>query len=109
MGRIDVSDGFRDDKARLPSAYALQVKPDGTWEIISTQYKKPTVTLASGRATIDHNQWHRLELIFHGKQIAALLDGKSLATVENPLHSHGMFALGTEWDHVEFDNLHIAP
>ena len=109
MGRIDVSDVFRDDKARLPSAYVLQVKPVGTWEIISTQYGKPTVTLASGRITIDRSQWHRLELSFHGKQIAASFDGESLTTVENSLHSHGMFALGTEWDHIQFDNLQVAP
>ncbi|WP_263368869.1 glycoside hydrolase family 30 protein [Edaphobacter bradus] len=109
MGRIDAADVFWEDKARLPSAYVLQVKPDGTWEMVSTQYKKPTETLASGHTTIDHNQWHRLELSFHGKQITASLDGKPLAMVESSAHSHGMFALATGWDHIQFDNLLVKP
>jgi hypothetical protein len=46
---------------------------------------------------------------FHGKQIAASLDGKPLATVEDSAHSHGMFALATEWDHIQFDNLSVEP
>jgi O-glycosyl hydrolase len=108
MGRIDSADVFQDEAALLPSCYALRVKPDGAWELLSAEYKKPTVTLASGSAAIDRDQWHRLELRFHGKQIAALLDGKTLATVESSAHAHGMFGLGTEWDHVQFDNLSVA-
>jgi len=109
MGRIDSSDVFKDEKLRLPSGYGLRVKPNGAWEILSVQYKKPTVTIASGSTAIDHNQWHRLELSFRGKQIAASLDGKLLTTVESSAHSHGMFALATEWDHIQFDNLSVTP
>jgi len=109
MGRIDSSDVFKDDKLRLPSGYGLRVKPDGAWELVSVEYKKPTVAIASGTAAIDRNQWHRMELSFHGKQIAASLDGKRLATIENSDHSHGMFALATEWDHIQFDNLSVEP
>ena len=109
MGRIDSSDVFKDEKLRLPSGYGLRVKPDGGWEILSFQYEKPTVTMAAGSTAIDRNQWHRLELSFHGKRIAASLDGKSLATVENSAHSHGMFALGTGWDHIQFDNMRVEP
>ena len=109
MGRIDSSNVFRDEKALLPSGYALRVKPDGAWEILSTQYKKPTVTLASGSVAIGRNQWHQMALSVHGKQISASLDGKSLATVECSAHAHGMFALGTEWDHIQFDNLSVTP
>jgi len=109
MGRIDSSDVFKDEKLRLPSGYGLRVKPNGAWEVLSVQYKKPTVTIASGSTAIDHNQWHRLELSFRGKQIAASLDGKLLTTVESSAHSHGMFALATEWDHIQFDNLSVTP
>jgi len=109
MGRIDSLDVFKDEKLRLPSGYGLRVKPNGAWEILSVQYKKPTVTIASGSTAIDHNQWHRLELSFRGKQIAASLDGKLLTTVESSAHSHGMFALATEWDHIQFDNLSVTP
>ena len=104
MGRIDSSDVFKDDKLRLPSGYGLRVKPDGAWELFSSEYKKTTVTIAFGSTTIERNQWHRLELSFHGRRIGASLDGKSLVTVENSAHSHGMFALATEWDYIQFDN-----
>jgi hypothetical protein len=107
MGRIDSSDVFIDDKARWPSGYILRVRPDGAWELLSTEYKKPAVTLSSGSTPLDGNQWHRLDLGFSGKQITAAIDGKPLLTVENTAHAHGMFGLGTEWDHVQFDNLSV--
>lgn len=109
IGRIDSADIFQDDKAQLPSGYLLRVKPDGVWEILSAEYRKPVVTLASGSVAIDRNRWHRLELSFHGKQIAASLDGKPLATVESSAHTHGMFGLASDWDHVQFDNLLVTP
>ena len=109
MGRIDSADVFQDDKARWPSGYVLRLKPDGAWELLSAEYKKPVVTLASGLATIDRSQWHRLELRFRGAQILASLDGMPLATVENFAHTHGMFALGTEWNRIQFDNLCVTP
>lgn len=109
MGRIDSSDVFKDGHARWPSGYVLQVKPDGTWQVISAQYKEPTVTLASGAASIDRAKWHHLELRFHRTEIEALLDGAPLAKVEDTTHTHGMFALGSEWDRIQFDNLQVTP
>ncbi|MFZ0747441.1 MAG: hypothetical protein WAM85_23765 [Terracidiphilus sp.] len=108
MGRIDSADVFQDDKARLPSGYVLRLEPGGAWALLSAEFKKPTVTLASGSATVDRSQWHRLELRFHGTQIVASLDGMQLASVEKSAHTHGMFALGTEWDHIQFDNLRVT-
>ncbi len=109
MGRIDSSDVFRDDKARWPSGYILRVFPDGRWELLTASYKQPVATLASGAIVIDRNQWHRLELNFRGTQVAAMIDGKPLAAVESMAHSRGMFGLGTEWEHTQFDNLRVTP
>jgi hypothetical protein len=109
MGRIDSSDVFKDDKARWPSGYVLRLNPNGAWELLSAAYKQPVATLASGAVALDGGQWHRLQLSFRGTLVAALLDGKTLAAVENTAHSHGMFGLGTEWDHTQFDNLHVTP
>ena len=109
MGRIDSANVFEDGKARLPSGYVLRLEPGGAWELLSAEFKKPTVTLASGSVQIDRSQWHRLELSFHGTRIIASLDGGSLAAVENSTHTHGMFALGSEWDHMQFDNLRVSP
>jgi len=107
MGRIDSSDVFTEDRARWPSGYILRAHPDGAWELLSTEYKKPTVTLASGSALLDRDQWHRLVLGFRGTQITASIDGQPLSTVENTAHAHGMFGLGTEWNHIQFDNLRV--
>jgi len=109
IGRIDSSDVFKDGHARWPSGYVLSLDPNGAWELLSAEYKKPVVTLASGTSKINRKQWHHLDLRFHGKQIHALLDGASLASVENEAHKHGMIALGTEWDLIQFDNLRVAP
>jgi galactosylceramidase len=107
MGRIDSADVFQDGKALWPSGYILRVKPDGGWELLSAQFKKPVVTLAAGVAGLDRSQWHRLQLRFRGAEIVASLDGKPLATVDNSTHTHGMFALGTEWNRIQFDNLEV--
>jgi len=109
MGRIDSADIFKDNKARRPSGYVLRLKPDGAWELLTAEFKKPVVTLASGSVAIDRGKWHRLELRFHGVQIVAVLDGTPLATVENSVHTHGMFALGTEWGRIQFDNIEVTP
>jgi hypothetical protein len=109
MGRIDSADVFQDDNARWPSGYILRVKPDGNWELLSAEFKKPVATLASGSVPLDRLQWHHLELRFRGAEIKASVDGTVIASVDSLAHSHGMFALGTEWDRIQFDNLKVTP
>ncbi len=109
MGRIDSADVFKDYQALWPSGYVLRLKPSGAWELLSAEFKKPAVTLASGSVAIDPGKWHRIELRFRGDQIIAVLDGVVLSTVRNSVHTHGMFALGTEWDRIQFDNLEVKP
>jgi hypothetical protein len=48
---------------------------------------------------------HRLELSFNGRRTVASLDEAPLVSIEDSAHSHGMFAPGTEWDRIQFDNL----
>ncbi len=109
MGRIDSADLFQDGDAHWPSGYILRLRPDGRWDLSSSAYNRPTVPLASGSVTIDRNQWHRLELRFHGAKILAFLDGSALTSVDDSAHAHGMFGLGTEWDRIQFDNLSVTP
>jgi hypothetical protein len=109
MGRIDSADAFQDGCKNGPSGYLLRLKPDGEWELQSVEFKKAVVTLASGTSKIDRAQWHRVELRFQGRHIMASLDGTTLAAVEDSEHSHGMFAVGTEWNHIQFDNLQVKP
>ena len=109
MGRIDSGDVFRDGRTPYPSGYLLRVTPGGNWQLLSTQYKQETATLDSGHLTFDRSQWHRLELSFHGKKVVASLDGKPLTRISSSAHTHGMIALGTEWDHVQFGKLMVGP
>lgn len=109
MGRIDTADVFTDDKARWPSGYILRLQPNGAWELLSATYKEPTATLAKGYAKLGEAKWHRLELEFRGTTVTALLDGKVLTQQESEAHTRGMFGLGTEWDHTQFDNLRVEP
>ena len=107
MGRIDSADVFLDGSARWPSAFVLNVKPDGEWGLFSSEYMKPADKLASGKVDLNRNAWHRLELGFQGVRIQASLDGRLLADLASESHLHGMMGLGTGWGHVQFDNLHV--
>jgi hypothetical protein len=72
-------------------------------------FNKPLVTLGSGSVKLDGGSWHHLELRFRGKQIAASLDGAQLTSVEDTAHTHGMIALGSDWDRIQFDNFSVTP
>jgi len=108
MGRIDSADVFDGDKGLYPSAYILSVQSDGAWKLVSTANKKPTETLASGKAAVAPGAWHRFALTFHGNVISATLDATQLAIVGDNAHAHGMFALGTGWNQAQFDNLAVT-
>ena len=108
IGRIDSADIFEDGKAHWPSGYVFSVGPDGKWQLASAQFKKPVAVLGSGSEQVKASEWHHLELLFHAKRIEARLDGKTLATVEDSTHAKGMFALGSAWDHVQFDDLSVT-
>jgi hypothetical protein len=107
MGRIDSADAFADGKALYPSGYVVEVRADGTWKILASSYNKPVEALASGKAELKHAQWHRLALSFKGNRISGALDNVPLGVVEDGTHLHGMFALGSGWNTVQFDNLAV--
>jgi hypothetical protein len=108
MGRIDSANNWEDDgKSPLPSGYVLRVQPSGDWELSTVVFHQSTATLASGSAPFNREQWHRLQLEFRGNRIVASLDGTQLAALEDSSHAHGMIALGTLWDHIQFDDLRV--
>jgi hypothetical protein len=107
IGRIDSADVFRDGKALWPSGYVLQAGKDGVWSLLSTFYKAPVRTLASGIVPA-RSGWNQLALGFHGDQITAMIGGKQVASVHESMHKAGMFAVGTEWGRAQFDNLNIT-
>ena len=109
IGRIDSANVFKDRAAIYPSGYVLKVNADGHWELLSTQYKQPTISLANGDVGDLSNGWHHIELTFHSRSIAAYLDSKQLSSVTDDSHARGMVALGSDWTPVQFDNLVVSP
>lgn len=107
LGRIDSADVFAGQDAKLPSGYAFQLYSDGAWSIVSATYKMPTITLAQGKIQESQNAWHTMDLSFHGHQVSALLDGKVLASVHDTSHTHGMFGIGTGWNHAQFADVSV--
>lgn len=108
IGRVDSADAFADDKALWPSGYVLSIDSSGTWKLLSTAYKKPARTLAAGSVTRLTTAWHHVELSFQANKISATFDQHPLVEVSDSSHGHGMFAIGTGWNHAQFDNLGVA-
>jgi hypothetical protein len=108
IGRIDSADVFKDREALYPSGYVLKVRADGHWELISSQYKQPTKTLANGVLGGLSLGWHHFELRFHDQSITANLDSTQLSSINDDSHARGMVALGSDWSPVQFDNLAVS-
>lgn len=108
MARIDSSDVFKNASALWPSGYVFRMTADGHWDLLTTSYEKPTVTLASGLADMK-SEWHRAEIHCHGSLVSVYLDSQRLAEANDVSHTHGMFGLGSDWSRVQFDNLSVIP
>lgn len=109
IGRIDSADVFQNGKARFPSGYIFTINALGQWKLLSCIYKKPDRILTQNTVSFKPAAWHHLQLHFSGKQIAASVDGRSVAHIEDTDHSHGMFGIGTGWNRAQFANLAINP
>lgn len=108
LGRIDSSNVFSDHKAKLPSGYVFRIGSDGAWSLLSAEYKKPLRTLAQGHFSASKQQWQSLAMDFAGNRISVSLNGKELASVTDTAHTHGMFGIGTEWNHAQFDKIAVT-
>ncbi|MDE3178891.1 MAG: galactosylceramidase [Acidobacteriota bacterium] len=109
LGRIDSANFFADHHAHWPSAYILLINQTGAWKLLSAGYKRPTVTLASGRTSFSLNTWRHLALKFNGSNIRAMIDGAQVANVQDTTHKSGMAAIGSGWNKAEFDNFAVRP
>ncbi len=104
LGRIDSADFFQDGKAVWPSGYVLTVSSTGAWKLLSTKFKAPSRTLAAGAAPFAANKWHRLQLVFQGAKISAMIDDKPIASITDSTHTMGMAGFGSGWHKTSFDN-----
>jgi hypothetical protein len=93
----------------VPDGYSLTVDSDGWWHLNNSSDKGTrSKELKSGYAAgWELKTWHNLKMAFHGATISVSIDGKPVVTNfvdSSKPHAHGMVALGTEWNKVEFDN-----
>ncbi|MGH9325976.1 MAG: galactosylceramidase [Terriglobia bacterium] len=94
-------------KSKWPSGYVLLVHGGGRWELMSTEYQTPAMTLASGKIPFRRQKWHRLQLSFQGSSIEAVVDRTVLAHLTDSSHSRGMVGVGTGWNSAQFDDFAV--
>jgi hypothetical protein len=99
---------------KVPDGYPLEVDSEGGWQMKNTYDVGAKVTrIKSGYvAGWQPKTWHRLKIAFRGTTISVLIDGKPVMTNyvdSGKTHAHGMVALGTEWNKVQFDNFCLGP
>jgi hypothetical protein len=97
----------------VPEGYSLRVDSDGWWQLNNSSEKGAKVKqVKSGYAPgWEPKTWHNLKLAFHGAALSVLIDGKPAMTnvvASGKPHAHGMVALGTEWNKVQFDNFCVG-
>jgi hypothetical protein len=106
LGRIDSANSFHE--GIYPGGYVFRLHPDGAWELLSTTDAAAPVVLSHGQVELSTLKWHHVDIDFHGNRIAVSLDAKSLASIHDKTHAHGMFGLGTGWNQGQFDNLSVS-
>jgi O-glycosyl hydrolase len=98
---------------RVPDGYSLTVDSDGGWLMNNSSDKGARVTrIKSGYVPgWQPKTWHNLKMAFGGSALSVLIDGKPVMTnflESGRNHAHGMVALGTEWNKVQFDNFCVG-
>jgi hypothetical protein len=81
----------------------FEVNEQGVWSL-----KHQDKTLASGKANLLGNRWHKVVLAFKDAEVTLALDGETMAKVNEPSCKAGLVALGTGFNEALFDNVRVA-
>jgi O-glycosyl hydrolase len=84
------------------TGYGIELDHLGNWTLRAGEKM-----LASGKSSAGSGAWHYLALSMKGELLAATLDGKRLAAVNDGSIKNGLVALGTGWNQALFGNLSI--
>jgi hypothetical protein len=96
-------------KQKSPDGYSLNVDSEGRWAV-DKSFDKGAVAnrIKAGALTgWPPRTWHHLKMVFNGSAVIAFIDGNPVIANyvdSGKAHAYGMVALGTEWNHAEFDN-----
>lgn len=89
--------------------YRLRLSRDH-WALLETAPDGTEDTLAQSRLDVDPTQWYRLHLSFTGEELAASVDGTTVATVRDDRHNRGQVGLLVgAWRRAQFRDLAIVP
>lgn len=91
------------NEKKLPEGYSLRVLASGYWQLTASDK-----TLASGHIDLEAGTWCRLALRMKGDQIAALINGKEVASVSDQTYASGLIAIGCNYEPVKFTGLSVS-
>jgi O-glycosyl hydrolase len=94
----------------IMAGYHLRINSDGAWKLYRCARQKKGVVLKAGKVPFGTGKWHRIALQMRDCTIAALIDGKQVASVQDTFNLSGQIGLTTsKWEHAQFDNLTVTP
>ena len=87
--------------------FGINTTINGMWQLTATT--NLTNSLSSGSVSVTPGTWYTMMLIVLSNHSEAYLDGHFIGRCAlNASSSRGWVAIGSSWDHVQFDNFHLA-
>jgi len=83
--------------------YFLRMDSSGKWNITGAH----SAVLKSGQASIVPNKWTVLTLAATPTAVCAYINGAYLGCVDGSAFVDGFAAIGSSWNHVQFDNFEL--
>jgi len=80
----------------------------GTWILSNSTGLNHRFDSDSIMSPIEPNKWYQLELNVTNKEISASIDGTIVSHIPLFNSSNGWVAIGSSWNHVQFDYLTIG-
>ena len=108
-GYIDLIGGIKNQNSNHVDGYHLHFTNDGSWQLFKEADDGTQTVLASGITSFGLNAWHHLTLKMKAGTVEALIDNKSLATVNDSTFLVGQVGIQVaSWINAQFDNFAVT-
>jgi hypothetical protein len=87
-----------------PEGYRFKIASSGIWQLFAGEK-----IIARGRSSFLPFEWQQITLRLKEDDITVRLADKELVKIKDHTYSHGMVAIGSGFNYVEFDNFAIDP
>ncbi|MEX0720079.1 MAG: discoidin domain-containing protein, partial [Balneolaceae bacterium] len=92
------------------SGYHFQISSSGSWKLYREDIGLEEDVLASGNTVFGIGEWHNLALEMQGQEIALVINGDTVDTINDETFTTGQAALTvSSWHNAQFDNVEITP